>query len=603
MKGFGLELYNLKLNIMYRTDTCNDLNKSRVGDDVVLSGWVNRRRDHGGVIFIDIRDRYGVTQVVSDPETFKAAHDTMDAVRSEYVIRIEGKVQARPDGQQNSDLNTGEIEVVVTSVEVLSQSKTPPFEIDQDKEVGEEIRLKYRYLDLRRERMKKNIVLRTGIVKCIRDFMESHDFLEIETPILIKGTPEGSREYLVPSRIYAGNFYVLPQSPQQLKQLLMVAGFDKYFQIARCFRDEDQRGDRQPEFTQLDVEMSFVEENDVMSLNEALMLDIVKKFAPDKVLKDTPFPRMTYHEAMNTYGVDKPDLRFDLKFTDITDIAEDCGFSVFKSAVAGGGIVKALRIPGGSQFSRGDIDKFTDVAKIYKAKGLAYIFVEEEGVRSPIAKFFSDDEMNEIVERTEAEVGDIVFFAADEFHIACESLGYVRLAVADKLGLRDENVFAFCWVTDFPMFENDDDMGFQAMHHPFTAPKQVEDMKSDPNNALAKAYDIILNGVEIGGGSIRIHNRDMQKKVFEVLGISDEDAHKRFGHMLDAFEYGAPPHGGIAWGIDRLVMIFANEPNIREVIAFPKDQKAKDLMLGAPSIMSDEQLEELCLKVDIKDDE
>jgi len=586
---------------MYRTHTCNCLDKSNVGEEVVLSAWVNRRRDHGGVIFIDLRDRYGVTQLVSDPDNFADAHAAMDDVRPEYVVKITGKVSARPDGQVNKNLKSGEIEIVVSKLEVLNKSKTPPFEIDQDKEVGEDIRLKYRYLDLRRDRMKNNIILRTRMVKAIRDFMERQDFLEIETPILIKGTPEGSREYLVPSRIYPGNFYVLPQSPQQLKQLLMVSGFDKYFQIARCFRDEDQRGDRQPEFTQLDVEMSFVEEEDVMSMNEAMMIELVEKFAPDKKVKQSPFPRMTYHEAMNAYGSDKPDIRFDMAFVDISDIAEKCEFSVFSSAVKNAGVVKALRVEGGAKFSRNEIDKFTDVAKIYKAKGLAYIFVEEEGVRSPIAKFFKDEEMNEIVERSGAKVGDIVFFAADTFDIACDSLGHVRLAVADKLGLRDDNVFSFCWVTDFPMFEHDDDMGFQAVHHPFTAPNRIEDMESDPENALAKAYDIILNGNEIGGGSIRIHDQDMQKRVFEVLGFSPEDTKARFGHMLEAFEYGAPPHGGIAWGIDRLIMLFAGEPNIREVIAFPKDQKAKDLMLGAPSPMPDSQLEELSIKIDVQE--
>lgn len=584
---------------MYRSHTCNDLTNVDAGKEVTLSGWVNRRRDHGGVIFVDLRDRYGVTQIVSDPENFKEAHEALDGVRSEYVVKITGKVSERPAGQENKDLNTGGIEVVVTSLEVLNAAKTPPFEIDQDKEVGEDIRLKYRYLDLRRDRMKNNIVLRAQMVKAIRDYMEKHDFLEIETPILVKGTPEGSREYLVPSRIYPGTFYVLPQSPQQMKQLLMVAGMDRYFQIARCFRDEDQRGDRQPEFTQLDIEMSFVEEEDVMSLNEELLIELVGKFAPSKKIKETPFPRMTYHDAMNTYGSDKPDVRFDMPFVDVSDIAEGCEFSVFNGAVNAGGVVKALRVEGGAQFTRKEIDQFTEVAKIYKAKGLAYIFVEEEGVRSPIAKFFKDEEMKEIVERSGAKVGDIVFFAADEFEIACESLGYVRLAVAEKLGLRDPNLFAFCWVTDFPMFEHDDDMGFQAMHHPFTSPKRIEDMENNPEKALAKAYDVVLNGSEIGGGSIRIHDRAMQKRVFDVLGISDEDAERRFGHMLNAFEYGAPPHGGIAWGIDRLVMIFANEPNIREVIAFPKDQKAKDLMLGAPSEMPTAQLDELSIKVDV----
>lgn len=586
---------------MLRTVTCNDLTAADEGREVVLAGWVHRRRDHGGVIFIDLRDRYGLTQVVSDPTNFAGAHAGLSDLRSEFVVQVRGKVALRPSGQENGEMNTGEIEVVAHELKVLNEAKTPPFEIDQDKEVAEDVRLKYRYLDLRRERMKKNIVLRAQMVKFIRDFMEGQGFLEIETPILVKGTPEGSREYLVPSRIYPGNFYVLPQSPQQLKQLLMVAGLDRYFQIARCFRDEDQRGDRQPEFTQLDIEMSFAEMSDVMDLNEALMIEVVKKFAPQKKMLSTPFPRLTYHEAMNSYGSDKPDLRFEMKFADITDIAEKCEFSVFKGAVDGGGVVKALRVPGGAKFSRGEIDQFTEVAKIYKAKGLAYLFMEEDGVKSPIAKFFKDEEMAEIVARSGAVVGDAVFFAADEFEIACNSLGQVRLTIGEKLGLRDPEVFAFCWVMDFPMFEHDDDMGFQAKHHPFTSPKVIEDMETAPEKALAKAYDIVLNGNEIGGGSIRIHDRAMQKRVFDVLGISDEDANRRFGHMLEAFEYGAPPHGGIAWGIDRLVMIFAGEPNIREVIAFPKDQKAKDLMLGAPTPMPDAQLDELSIKVALKE--
>lgn len=583
---------------MYRTHTCNDLRAEHADQTVTLAGWVHRRRDHGGAIFIDIRDRYGVTQVISDPNNFPDAHNEMNQVRSEFVLQITGKVRRRPVGQENATLDSGEIELIAEEVKVLNASKTPPFEIDQEKEVNEESRLKYRYLDLRRQRMKNNIILRSKIIKYIRDFFEKENFLEIETPILIKGTPEGSREYIVPSRLYPGTFYVLPQSPQQLKQLLMVAGFDRYFQIARCFRDEDQRGDRQPEFTQLDIEMSFIDEKDIMDINEGLMIDVVNKFAPGKKMKQTPFPRLTYHEAMNKYGVDKPDLRFDLEFSDISDIAAKCEFSVFKSAVDAGGIVKALRVPGGSKFSRKDIDDLTEIAKIYRAKGLAYVVVEEGELRSPIVKFFKEEELKEILERTEAKTGDIVFFSADKFETACQSLGYVRIEAAKRMGLVDPDLFAFCWVTDFPMFEKDDETGqLAAMHHPFTSPKRLEDMETAPETALAKAYDIVLNGSEIGGGSIRIHDRKMQKRVFDVLGVSDADAERRFGHMLEAFEYGAPPHGGIAWGIDRLVMIFAQEPNIREVIAFPKDQKAKDLMLGAPSEVADDQLKELGIKL------
>ncbi|MBI5754380.1 aspartate--tRNA ligase [Candidatus Peregrinibacteria bacterium] len=586
---------------MHRTCTCNDLSKKFVGQEVTLCGWVNRRRDHGGVIFIDLRDRYGLTQIVSDPVNFKEAHEAMNDVRTEFVLEVTGKVRARPDGQANKNLATGEVEVLVTKLKVLNAAKTTPFEIDQDKEINEEMRLKYRYLDLRRPKLKANIILRHKVIKFIRDFLDRENFLEIETPILVKGTPEGSREYLVPSRLYPGNFYVLPQSPQQLKQLLMVAGFDRYFQIARCFRDEDQRGDRQPEFTQLDMEMSFIEMEDIMKINENLMIEVVKHFAKHKKLKKEKFPILTYEEAMNKYGSDKPDLRFEMPMVDVSEVAQKCEFSVFKSAVESGGCVKALKVHGGAKFTRKEIDEFTEIAKIYEARGLAYIVVEEGNIKSPIVKYFKEDEMKKILELTGAKVGDIVFFAADKFKIACEALGHVRLAVAEKLKLPDPNLFAFCWVIDFPMFEENEETGkLDAVHHPFTAPKKFEDLEKSPEKALAKAYDIVLNGTEIGGGSIRIHDRKVQKRIFDILGISDEDAERRFGHMLEAFQFGAPPHGGIAWGLDRLVMIFADEPNIREVIAFPKDSRAKDLMLGAPSEMPNEQLAELHVKIDIK---
>ncbi len=587
---------------MYRTNTCNDLNESFVGKEVVLSGWVHRRRDHGGVVFIDLRDRYGLTQVVSDPNNFQEVHTQMTDVRSEYVIRIVGKVQLRPEGHENKDLHTGKIEVVVSELQVLNAAKTTPFEIDQDKEVNEELRLTYRYLDLRRERMKKNVVMRHQVIKYIRDYFDKENFLEIETPILIKGTPEGSREYVVPSRVHAGNFYVLPQSPQQLKQLLMVAGMDRYFQIARCFRDEDQRGDRQPEFTQLDIEMSFVDIDDIMQINEKLMIELVEKFVPHKKFMTKPFPVLTYQEAMDDYGSDKPDIRFEMKLKDVSSLVEGVDFNVFKSVLEGGGCIKALKIKGGAAFTRKDIEDFTDIAKIYGAKGLAYIVKDEEGLKSPIVKFFTDEKIEEILNFCEVETGDIVFFSADRYTVACESLGNVRLAAAKKLNLIDEDLFAFCWVKDFPMFEKDPENGsLAAVHHPFTSPKDLEGFLSKPDEAIAKAYDLVLNGVEVGGGSIRIHEERIQKRVFDILGVSDEDAERRFGHMLKAFQFGAPPHGGIAWGLDRLIMIFAGEPNIREVIVFPKDQKAKDLMLGAPSMVPDEQLEELSIKVDLKD--
>ena len=586
---------------MYRSHTCNDLRLDDKGVEVTLSGWVHRRRDHGGVIFIDLRDRYGLTQIVSDPENFKDAHEKMDSVRSEYVLKIEGEVLERSGGE-NPALDSGKIEILVKDVEVLNKSKTPPFEIDQDKEVGEDLRLTYRYLDLRRGRMKKNIMLRHKMIKFVRDRLEEEDFVEVETPILIKGTPEGSREYLVPARMHPGSFYVLPQSPQQLKQLLMVAGFDRYFQVARCFRDEDQRGDRQPEFTQLDMEMSFVEEKDIMKINEKILLEITKKFAPQKKIKEEVFPVLTYDEAMNVYGSDRPDLRFDLPLSDISDIAAECDFGVFKGAVDAGGVVKVLRVEGGAKFTRKEIDGFEVVAKNHGAKGLAYIVVEKE-LRSPIVKFFKEDELEAILERCGAKEGDIIFFSADKFATACESIGHVRLAIGEKLGMIDPELFAFCWVNDFPMFEEDNETGqLSAVHHPFTAPQDPADLEDSPGTSIAKAYDVILNGNEIGGGSIRIHEESVQKRVFDILSITEEDAKSRFGHLLRAFEYGAPPHGGIAWGLDRLVMIFADEPNIREVIAFPKDQKARDLMLGAPSEMPADQVEELHVKVIAKKD-
>lgn len=587
---------------MYRSHTCNDLDVKSEGKEVTLSGWVHRRRDHGGMIFIDLRDRYGLTQIVSDPVNFKDAHDMLETVRSEFVIQVKGLVRTRPKGQENANLQTGGIEVLVSEVKILNKAMTPPFEIDQEKEVSEEMRLTYRYLDLRRERMKNNILLRHRVIKFIRDFFESKNFVEVETPILIKGTPEGSREYLVPSRIYPGNFYVLPQSPQQLKQLLMIAGFDRYFQIARCFRDEDQRGDRQPEFTQLDLEMSFVDEEDVRAINEELLISLLKKFRPDKKIKWTPFPVISYKEAMEKYGSDKPDLRFDLPICDVSGVAKGCGFGVFSDAVKDGGFVKALRVPGGAKFTRKEVDDLTEVAKIYKAKGLAFLALEKDGFKSSIVKFFKPEELDEIRKITGAEEGDGILFTAGKFQVACEALGQVRIKVAWMLDMVDESVYACLWVNEFPMFEKDDETGaLAAMHHPFTAPRDVEVFVNDPLSAISKGYDLVLDGNEIGGGSIRIHDSEVQSKVFEALKIAPEDAERRFGHMLRAFKFGAPPHGGIAWGIDRLIMIFANEPNIREVIAFPKDQKAKDLMLSAPSEMPEDQITELHIKVMKKD--
>lgn len=581
---------------MFRTHTCNQATEKLIGESITLAGWVRSRRDHGGLIFIDLRDRYGLTQIVADPSKSPDAHRALEHVRSEYVLQVTGTVRARPEGMKNPNLATGGIEVLVTAVTILNESKTPPFELDNTAVVNEELRLKYRYLDLRSERLKRNIEVRHKTIKFIRDFLSEEKFLEIETPILIKGTPEGSREYLVPARLHPGKFYVLPQSPQQLKQLCMVAGLDRYFQIARCFRDEDQRGDRQPEFTQLDMEMSFVDEDDVMKINEELMIALCKELVPHKKMLSVPFPRMTWHDAMRHFGSDKPDMRFGMELVDVSDIFAASGFKVFADAVKKEGVVMALRVPGAATFPRSKIDSLEALAKTYGAKGLAYIVVEEAGLKSPILKFLGEGEIAKLKERTGMQVGDIVFFTADTFVTACTALGHVRLGCGEEFKLRDPNVFAFLWVTDFPMFEwSKEDNCLQAAHHPFCSIK-IEDLhllETEPMKARAKAYDFVLNGCEVGGGSIRIHKQSVQAQIFKILGITQEDAQKRFGHMLEAFTYGAPPHGGIAWGLDRLVMIFCDEPNIREVIAFPKDQNARDLMLDAPSEMPAKQVSEL----------
>ncbi len=596
---------------MMKTRNCGELRASDAGEYVTLAGWVNRRRDHGGVIFMDLRDRSGLVQVVANPGIDPQSHQAAQEVRNEYVLQVEGQVRLRPEGLVNPDLDTGTIEVVADAVTILNPAKTPPFYIFDDQPVDEGLRLQYRYLDLRRRRMQRNIMLRHQVVKTIRDFLDERGFLEIETPILFKSTPEGARDYLVPSRLYPGHFYALPQSPQQLKQLLMVAGYEKYFQIARCFRDEDQRGDRQPEFTQLDLEMSFVSREDVMAVTENLMTTIVET-CTEHELHTKPFPRLTYHEAMDRFGSDRPDIRFGMELVDVSDVVAESEFRVFSGVVADGGRVKGICASGCADYSRSQIDELTELAQEAGAKGLAWMALSEaepgaepgtgEAVRSSFAKYLDAEEVQGIIERCDAHAGDLLLFVADDPAVVNPVLGSLRLELADRLGLRDhaDRVMAFCWVIDFPLFEWDDEGArWDPSHHLFTAPmgEDLPLLNSNPGAARGQQYDLVLNGEEVAGGSIRIHRRDVQERIFDLIGLDSAEAERRFGHMLEAFEFGTPPHGGIAPGIDRLVMILAGEPNIREVIAFPKTQQAKDLMAGAPSPVDEEQLEELHLEV------
>nr|HID14489.1 aspartate--tRNA ligase [Anaerolineae bacterium] len=588
---------------MLKTHNCGELRSEHIGQEVTLAGWVNRRRDHGGLVFVDLRDRSGIVQVVANPDIAPEAHAAARQVRSEYVLQIKGVVQARPEGLANPDIPTGEIEVVAHELKILNPAKTPPFYIYDDRPVDEALRLKYRYLDLRRPRLQRNLILRHRVIKYMRDFLDARGFVEIETPILFKSTPEGARDYLVPSRLHPGKFYALPQSPQQLKQLLMVAGYERYFQIARCFRDEDQRGDRQPEFTQLDIEMSFVEREDVMTLTEALMIGIVETCS-DRKLLFKPFPRLTYHEALRRFGTDRPDMRFGMELVDVSDLVAECGFRVFQDVVAMGGQVKGIRVPGCSTYSRRQIDELTEWVRKEGAKGLAWLALGYEGeARSSFARFLTENEVAAIVERMEAESGDLLLFVADRPRVVNAALSGLRLELGERLGLRDHTVLAFCWVIDFPLFEwDEEEQRWDPSHHLFTAPvpEDVPLLETDPGAARGQQYDLVCNGEELAGGSIRIHQREVQERVFELIGLNVEEAQERFGHMLEAFEYGTPPHGGIAPGIDRLVMLLAGEPNIREVIAFPKTQQAADLMAGAPSPVEPKQLEELHIRV-IKD--
>lgn len=586
---------------MYKTHGCGDLRAENVGERVELAGWVNRRRDHGGLTFVDLRDRSGVVQTVSNPELSQEVHAIAEQVRSEWVLHIVGEVRARPEGMVNPNLPTGEVEVEIQELEVLNQAKTPPFKINEESEVDEMVRLKYRYLDLRRERMQRNLELRYNVIKFIRDELGQRGFWEIETPILFKATPEGARDYLVPSRLYPGEAYALPQSPQQLKQLLMVAGTERYFQIARCFRDEDQRGDRQPEFTQLDIEMSFVDREDVMQLLEGVYSSLVEKLFPDRPTSASPWPRLTYQDSMDRFGSDRPDLRFGLELIDITNLAEGSGFKIFEGAVEAGGEVRGINCVGCGHFSRREIDELTEMIKPFGAKGLAYLALQESGEpRSSFAKFLPSDRLDAVIKRLEASPGDLLLFVAGERDIVLESLSRLRAHLGERLELYDPDALSFCWVIDFPLVQWDAERErWDPSHHLFTAP-EPEDLPlldSDPGKARGLQYDLVLNGEETAGGSIRIHDRGLQEKMFELIGLDLDTARERFGHMLTAFEYGTPPHGGVASGLDRLCMILAKEPNIREVIAFPKNQAARDVMAEAPSAMEPKQLEELHLRI------
>ena len=586
------------LNGWKRTHTCCELTAADIGSKILLMGWVQFRRDHGGLIFVDLRDREGLTQVVFTPEADAQGHERAHILRTEYVLALQGYVRARPEGMANPNMKTGEIEVVVTAWKLLNTSKTPPFAVEDRLDASENLRLQYRYLDLRRPRMAQNMRLRHKATQAMRQYLDEEGFLEVETPFLTKSTPEGARDFLVPSRLNAGEFYALPQSPQLFKQMLMVGGMERYYQVARCFRDEDLRADRQPEFTQVDIEMSFVDQEDVMNMAEGLMVRVFKETMGIDL--QLPLPRMTYDEAIASYGVDKPDTRFELKIREVTHILQGSEFKLFSSSP----LVKALRVPGGEAFTRKEIDEFTEFVKIYGAGGLAWIKIRENEWQSPIAKFFSQEECDNLVKELSLETGDIVFFQSGPPDIVNPAIGNLRIKVAEALNLIPENTFAFTWVTDFPLFEYDpEEKRYVARHHPFTSAQEADMKRLESGSpeewatVKAKAYDLVLNGNELGGGSIRIHSEGNQKIMFNALGLGPEEAEEKFGFLLRALEFGAPPHGGIAFGLDRMIMLLANVPSIRDVIAFPKTQKAQCLLTEAPNTVSSNQLRELHLRL------
>ena len=593
------------LNGLKRTHYCGDLRIANVGEEVVLNGWVQKKRNLGGLVFVDLRDIKGISQIIFDTNVSAAAFNKAEKLGSEYVVAVKGIVRERQS--KNPNMETGDIEIEATELRVLSKSETPPIYIKDNDNVSEDLRLKYRYLDLRKPSMQRNLVLRSKVARIVRNYLTDNNFVEIETPFLIKPSPEGARDYLVPSRVNPGKFYALPQSPQLFKQLLMVSGMDRYFQIVKCFRDEDLRADRQPEFTQIDCEMSFVDEEDVMGIMEKMLQEIFKEVLDVDI--QLPIQRMTYKEAMDRFGSDKPDTRFGLEFVNISDIVKDCGFGVFANAASDEkGSVRGINVKGGAEaFSKKGMKKLEEHAKLYKAKGLAWIKVTEEGIESPIAKFFSEEEMNAILTKMEATAGDLLLFIADKNAVVYDALGQLRLEVARKLDLMDKNKYNLLWVTEFPLFEKDEETGRMiAMHHPFTSPldEDVEGLTAeDKTNLRAKAYDIVLNGYELGGGSVRISNADVQKKMFDAIGISDEEANDKFGYLLEAFKYGVPPHAGLAFGFDRLMMLLTGADNIREVIAFPKNQNAICPMTNAPGVADNDQLDELNIKLDVHDAE